>query len=66
MLTCVHHPIDAMRVVEEDEANSLKATGLWFDCPRKAKAYREKVEAEIKEEAQVIEPPKDKTKRKPK
>lgn len=66
MLTCVHHPIDAMRVVEEDEANRLKDSGLWFDCPRKAQAYREKVEKEIKDEAQNIEPQKDKPKRKPK
>lgn len=47
MLTCVYHPIDDMRVVEEDEAERLKASGVWFDCPAKAKAYRDKVENEI-------------------
>ena len=51
MLTCVHHPIDAMRVVEQDEAERLKATGVWFDCPAKAKQYRTKVEDEIKQES---------------
>jgi hypothetical protein len=51
MLTCVYHPIDAFRVVEEDEARRLKQTGVWFDSPKKAKEYREKVEQEIKEES---------------
>ncbi len=50
MLTCVYHPIDDMRVVEDDEADRLKASGVWFDCPAKAKAYRNKVENEIKNE----------------
>ena len=53
MLTCVHHPIDPMRVVEEDEANRLKETGFWFDCPAKAKKYREKVESDINKESKV-------------
>lgn len=53
MLTCVHHPIDPMRVVEEDEAQRLKATGFWFDCPAKAKKYRDKVEEDIKKESKV-------------
>lgn len=56
MLTCVYHPIDDMRVVEEDEANRLKALGVWFDCPKKAKDYRAKVEDEIKNEPLVKEP----------
>ena len=50
MLTCVFHPIDAMRVVEEDEAESLRASGVWFDSPTEAKAYRAKVEDDIKRE----------------
>lgn len=66
MLTCVHHPIDAMRVVEEDEAERLRATGVWFDCPAKAKQYRMKVEQDIKDEASEMEPYKDKPKRKSK
>lgn len=65
MLTCVHSPIDPMRVVEEDEADRLKATGVWFDCPAKAKLYRTKVEDEIKHESKEAEkPPKTKHKRK--
>ncbi len=50
MLTCVYHPIDDMRVVEEDEANRLKASGVWFDSPAKAREYRAKVEDDIKDE----------------
>jgi hypothetical protein len=52
MLTCVYHPIDDFRVVEDDEADRLKASGVWFDSPVKAKAYRLKVENEIKDESQ--------------
>lgn len=51
MLTCVYHPIDEMRVVESDEADRLKASGVWFDCPSKAKSYRATVEDEIKNES---------------
>jgi len=51
MLTCVYHPIDDFRVVEEDEADQLKATGVWFDSPVKAANYRAEVEREIAEEA---------------
>lgn len=51
MLTCVYHPIDDMRVVEQDEAEQLKASGVWFDSPKKAKEYRLKVEDEIKSES---------------
>lgn len=56
MLTCVYHPIDDMRVVEEDEANSLKASGFWFDCPAKAKSYRKKVEDDMKAESKEDKP----------
>ncbi len=52
MLTCVYHPIDDFRVVEADEADRLKASGVWFDSPAKAKAYRLKVEDEIKNESE--------------
>lgn len=55
MLTCVFHPIDAMRVVEEDEAELLRASGVWFDSPALAQQYREKVEEEIKQETKVEE-----------
>jgi hypothetical protein len=56
MLTCVYHPIDDMRVVEDDEADRLKASGFWFDSPLKAKEYRLKVEDDIKNESKVEEP----------
>jgi hypothetical protein len=63
MLTCVYHPIDAMRVVETDEALRLRASGVWFDCPSKAKQYRAKVEDEIKQEyKEAVKPPKTKIK----
>jgi hypothetical protein len=65
MLTCVYHPIDDPRVVEDDEAEKLKASGVWFDSPLEAKAYRAKVENEIKKEAEqqakVIKEPKAKS-----
>lgn len=68
MLTCVYHPIDSMRVVEEDEAERLMASGVWFDSPAKAHSYRLKVEDEMKQEAQNdaldVEKPKAKLKRK--
>lgn len=51
MLTCVHSPIEPMRVVEQDEAERLKSTGVWFDCPTKAQKYREDIESEIKDES---------------
>lgn len=49
MLTCIYHPIDDMRVLEEDEAERLLASGVWFDSPRKAREYRENVEKDIKQ-----------------
>jgi hypothetical protein len=55
-----------MRVVEDDEADRLKETGIWFDCPAKAKQYRMKVEQDIKDEASEMVPHKDKLKRKSK
>jgi hypothetical protein len=51
-----------MRVVEVDEAGRLKATGVWFDCPKKASMYRTKVENEIAEESEEIRSPKAKHK----
>ncbi len=56
MLTCVYHPIDDFRVVEEEEAERLKASGVWFDSPLKAKQYRTKVENEIKNESKETIP----------
>ena len=56
MLTCVYSPIEPMRVVEDDVAERLKASGVWFDCPTKAKQYRNKVEDEIKQESKAVKP----------
>lgn len=50
MLTCVYHPLDHYRVVEHDEAERLIESGVWFDCPTKAKAYRDNVERDVKAE----------------
>jgi hypothetical protein len=66
MLSCVYHPIDPMRVVEEEEAHNLKGTGVWFDCPAKAKKYRSKIEDEIKQESEVAESKAQQPKRKSK
>ena len=74
MLTCVYHPIDDMRVVEEDEAETLRASGVWFDSPTEAKEYRAKVELDVKKEKAAkaeaekkkLEKPEDKLKEKSK
>lgn len=50
MLTCIYHPLDHFRVVEHDEAERLIESGVWFNCPSKAKAYRDKVEQDVKNE----------------
>ena len=62
MLTCVYHPIDSMQVVEEDEAERMLLTGVWFDSPTKAREYRAKVEDEINLEAKEAAKPKAKLK----
>lgn len=63
MLKCVYHPIHRFQVVEDDEADKLIATGVWFDTPTKATLYREKVEDEIRQESKEAQkPPKNKTK----
>lgn len=56
MLTCVYHPIDGSMVVEDDEAERLLASKVWFDCPKKAREYRAKVEQEIEQESKVEKP----------
>jgi hypothetical protein len=45
-----------MRVVEDDEAEKMLASGVWFDSPKKASEYRNKVEKEIAEEAEAKKP----------
>ncbi len=49
MLTCIYHPIDDVRVLEEDEAEKLLASGMWFDSPLKAQEYRANVEKDLKQ-----------------
>ena len=49
-LYCVYHPIDEMRVVNAEERESLKATGVWFDSPKEAEVYRDHVEENIQNE----------------
>jgi hypothetical protein len=53
MLNCVYHPIDEMRVVEDEEKERLLATGVWFASPVTAREYRERVESELKEEEKL-------------
>jgi hypothetical protein len=53
MLTCVYHPLHPFRIVEAEEADKLKATGVWFDCPRKAANCKDKVSEEVKAEAKA-------------
>jgi hypothetical protein len=60
MLTCIYHPLDHFRVVEHDEAEHLIESGVWFDCPTKAKAYKSKVEQDVKNEKAEAEKPKAK------
>ncbi|MCF1193127.1 hypothetical protein LRR18_16180 [Mangrovimonas sp. AS39] len=45
-----------MRTVEDDVADALMASGVWFDSPAKARAYREKVESEIEQESKAEKP----------
>jgi hypothetical protein len=47
-----------MRVVEDDEADKLKATGVWFDCPKKAKNYKDMVQLEVENEVGLKNLPK--------
>jgi hypothetical protein len=47
MLKCVYHPINRFQVVEDDDADKMIATGVWFDNPTCAKNYRDKVEKDI-------------------
>ena len=47
MLNCVYHPIDDMRVVDNEEREKLLASGAWFDSPLEAKALRDKHEHQI-------------------
>ncbi len=62
MLTCIYHPLDHFRVVEQDEAERLISSGVWFDCPVKAKNYKKKVEEDLKKQASVNQEKEEKTK----
>jgi hypothetical protein len=66
MLNCVYHPIDPMRLVDNDERDKLLATGVWFDHPTKAKEMREKYEKEALNETTPKPEKQSKAKRKDK
>ena len=54
-----------MRVVEDDEAERLIKSGVWFDSPALAKEYKVDVVKDIKnEEAEKKKPAKSKAKTK--
>lgn len=50
MLNCVYHPVDAMRVVSDEERNDLLSTGVWFDSPTEAKQLRNTYERRIQQD----------------
>jgi hypothetical protein len=50
MLNCIYHPTNDMRVVEDDEYETLLATGVWFKHPNEAKKVREDYEKRILDE----------------
>jgi hypothetical protein len=50
MLNCVYHPVDEMRVVDDEERQRLLATGYWFDHPNAAKQKRETYEKRLLDE----------------
>jgi hypothetical protein len=54
MLNCIYHPTEGMRVVPSEEQNGFLASGFWFDSPLKAEEYRQKVEADIKNETKPV------------
>lgn len=60
MLHCIYHPIEAMRVVDNDEREKMLASGLWFDSPKEAGEMRKKHEAivlnEPKHRKQKVKP----------
>jgi hypothetical protein len=51
MLACVYHPLGTMRVVEDEEAEELIATGVWFNSPKTARESKEAIAKEIAQEA---------------
>lgn len=60
MLNCVYHPVDDMRVVDNDEREQLLASGFWFDSPVKAKEKRESYEQKLREQPKHSKPKKGK------
>jgi hypothetical protein len=56
MLTCIYHPTNGMQVLEECEAEALIKSGFWFDSPKDAANYRNRVEEEIKQSRKVGRP----------
>lgn len=51
--SCLYHPTDGMRVLEESEEEIYKQlleTGVWFDHPTKAKEMRANYEKQIRQQ----------------
>lgn len=60
MLNCVYHPIDDMRVVDDEERAQLLASGFWFDSPGEAEEKRESYEQKLREQSKHSKPKKGK------
>jgi hypothetical protein len=52
MLNCIYHPVEGMKVVEQEEYDDLIESGVWFDSPDKAKELRENYEEKLSSNAQ--------------
>jgi hypothetical protein len=44
MLHCIYHPIEKMRIVDNDEREKMLASGVWFDSPKDAEEMRKQNE----------------------
>jgi hypothetical protein len=50
MLNCAYHPVNGMKVVDNDEFEKLLATGVWFKHPTEAKNMREDYEKRLQDQ----------------
>ena len=62
MLNCVYHFTGNMQVVDDEEKETLIATGAWFDHPLKAQAYKEELSKMTFDEPKPKKRQKDKPK----
>jgi hypothetical protein len=46
---CIYHPLNEMRVVDDETYEDLLSTGVWFKHPNDAKAMREKYEKRLQD-----------------